>query len=137
MKKLVSAAAVSLVALAAAALPAFAGDQYDVNIQVPSAKATEKAVVKVGVRPKGAYHVNTEYPVKLTITAPDGVKLDKDTQRKDDAKRFEKTALDFEVGFTASGAGKKSFTGELKFAVCTDTECKPTTEKVTFDVDVK
>jgi hypothetical protein len=137
MKKLVSAAAVSLVALAAAALPALAGDQYDVSIKPPSAKANERAVAKVSVSPKGAFHVNTEYPVKLTITAPDGVKLDKEKQTGPDAKRFEKAGLDFEVGFTASGSGKKSFTGELKFAVCTDTECKPTTEKVAFDVDVK
>jgi hypothetical protein len=134
MKKLVSAAALLL---AATAIPASAGDQYDVKIASPSAKAGERAVVKVSVAPKGGFHVNTEYPVKLTIAPPDGVKLDKDKQTKDDAKRFEKAGLDFEVGFVAGGSGKKSFTGELKFAVCTDTECKPTTEKVSFDVDVK
>jgi len=136
MKKLLSA--VALVIAATATLgTAVAGDLYDLNIKSPSAKANERAVVKVSIAPKGAYHVNTEYPVKLTLTAPDGVKLDKEKQTKGDAKRFEKAGLDFEVGFTASGAGKKSFTGELKFAVCTDTDCKPSSEKVAFDVDVK
>ncbi len=137
MKKLLSAAAVSFVALAAAALPALAGDQYDVSIKSPSARSNERAVVTVSLAPKGGFHVNTEYPVKLTITAPDGVNVEKVKQTKDDAKRFEKTGLDFEVAFVAAGSGRKSFTGELKFAVCTDTECKPTTEKVSFDVDVK
>jgi hypothetical protein len=78
-----------------------------------------------------------DYPTKLSIKAPDGVKIEKEIQRGPDAAKFEKAALDFEVAFTADGAGTKSFSGELKFAVCTDTECKPTTEKIAFDVDVK
>jgi hypothetical protein len=107
------------------------------SINAPAAKAKERAAARITVKPKGAYHVNTEYPVKLKLTAPDGVALEKDTQSGKDAAKFAKESLEFEVGFTASGAGKKSFTGELRFAVCTDTECKPTTEKVAFDVDVK
>jgi hypothetical protein len=136
MKKLVSVTALLLAATAALGV-AVAGDQYDVSISAPAAKAKERAVAKVSVVPKGAFHVNTEYPVKLKINPPDGVTLEKDTLRGPDAKRFEKAGLDFEVAFTADGSGKKSFSGELKFAVCTDTECKPTTEKVSFDVDVK
>jgi hypothetical protein len=136
MKKLVTAATLVL-ALTSTLGAALAGDQYDLNIKAPSAKANERSVVKVSIAPKGAYHVNTEYPVKLALTAPDGVKLEKETQAKDDAKRFEKAGLDFEVGFVAGSAGKKTFTGKLKFAVCTDTDCKPTTEQVSFDVDVK
>jgi hypothetical protein len=136
MKKLVSAAAL-LLAAAATLGSAVAGDQYDVSIARPSAKAKERAVAKISVAPKGAFHVNTEYPVRLNLTAPDGVKIEKEKQTKDDAKRFEKAGLDFEVGFVAEGSGTKTITGELKFAVCTDTECKPTTEKVSFDVDVK
>jgi|SRR5580704_2703191 hypothetical protein len=136
MKKLVPVLALLLAATASLGA-AVAGDQYDLNISAPSAKAGERAAVKVSIAPKGAFHVNTEYPVKLAITAPSGVTLEKDTLRGPDAKRFEKAGLDFEVGFIAAGSGKKSFSGELKFAVCTDTECKPTTEKVAFDVDVK
>jgi hypothetical protein len=137
MKKLVSALSLVALSLAAAALPALAGDQYDVKVKSPSAKANERAVATVSLSPKGGFHVNTEYPVKLTVTAPDGVKVEKEKQTKDDAKRFEKAGLDFEVAFVAGASGRKSFTGELRFAVCTDTECKPSTEKVAFDVDVK
>jgi hypothetical protein len=136
MKKLVSAVALLLAATATLGT-AVAGDQYELSIKSPSAKANERAVAKVSLAPKGAFHVNTEYPVKLTLSAPDGVKLEKETLRGADAARFEKTGLDFEVAFVAGGSGKKSFSGELKFAVCTDTECKPATEKVSFDVDVK
>jgi hypothetical protein len=136
MKKLVSVVALLLAATATLGT-AVAGDQYDLKISPPSATAGARAVVTISIQPKGAFHVNTEYPVKLKMTAPDGVTLEKAVQTKDDAKRFEKAELDFEVAFTAGGSGKKSFTGELKFAVCTDTECKPTSEKVAFDVDVK
>ena len=136
MKKLVPALALLLAATAALGAAA-AGDQYDLRISAPAAKVAERAVASVVVTPKGAFHVNTEYPVKLKLTAPDGVTLEKDTLRGADAKRFEKAGLDFEVAFTAAASGKKTFFGELKFAVCTDTECKPTTEKVSFDVDVK
>ena len=129
MKKLLSVPAMVL-ALSAALGAAVAGDQYDLSVTAPAAKVNERAVAKVSLAPKGAYHVNTEYPVKLKMTAPDGVTLDKDTLKGPDAKRFEKAGLDFEVAFTAAASGKKSFAGELKFAVCTDTDCKPVTEKV-------
>lgn len=137
LKKLVAASAMVIVALAAAALPALGSDQYNLSVKSPSAKVNERAVVKISIAPNGGFHVNTEYPAKVTVTPPNGVKLEKATQTSKDATRFEKAGLDFEVAFVAGGTGKKSFTGELKFAVCTDTECKPSTEKIAFDVDVK
>ncbi len=136
MKKLLTTASL-VVAFTSLLGAALANDQYDFTVKSPSAHANERAVANVSIAPKGAYHVNTEYPVKLTVTPPDGVKLEKEKLLKDDAKRFEKTGLDFEVAFIATSPGKKSFTGQLKFAVCTDTDCKPTTEQVAFDVDVK
>jgi hypothetical protein len=136
MKKLVSVAALLLAATATLGT-AVAGDQYDLSVAKPAARAGVRAVATVSLRPKGAFHVNVDYPTKLKMTAPDGVKLEKDLLRGPDAAKFDKGALDFEVAFTADGAGTKSFSGELKFAVCTDTECKPTTEKVSFDVEVK
>jgi hypothetical protein len=135
MKKLLSAAAVLFATVAVGS--AVAGDQYDVKVTSPSAKVGERAVAKVSVSPKGPFHVNLEYPVKLSIVAPDGVTVEKAKQNKDDAKRFDKERLDFEVAFTSGASGKKSFTGEVRFAVCTDTDCKPSSEKVNFDVDVK
>src|SRR5579883_632102 len=107
-------------------LPALAGDgSYSVSTSAPGAKANAHAAATVSVRPAGAFHVNTEYPVSLSITAPDGVTLDKAKQNKDDAKRFDKDGVDFSVGYTAAAPGKKSFTGTVRFAVCTDTTCNP------------
>ncbi len=134
MKHLVRAAALLL---AAAALPALAGGDYELSIVKPAAKANERAVVKIAVAPKGGFHVNTDYPTSLKIAAPAGVKVEKEAQTKGDAKKFEKQALEFEVAFVAGEVGKKAFTGELRFAVCTETMCNPSKEKVAFDVEVK
>jgi hypothetical protein len=134
MKRTLTIAALLFASLAGTAL---AADNYDLSINKPAAKAKSRAVARISVRPKGAFHVNTEYPAKLTVAAPAGVSLEKEKQTGKEAAKLAKDALEFEVAFTADAAGTKSFTGELKFAVCTDTECKPTTEKVSFEVDVK
>ena len=65
------------------------------------------------------------------------MKIEKAMQSHRDATRFEKGGIEFEVAFTAEGAGKKSFAGEIRFAVCTDTNCDPVSDKLAFDVDVK
>src|SRR5512140_350810 len=43
-------------------------------IELPAdAKAGAEAIAKVTVTPGAGYHVNTEYPTKLTLTPPQGV----------------------------------------------------------------
>jgi hypothetical protein len=130
----------SLAALAATALVsglALAADTHKLTISPPSAKQGERAEARVKVEPQTGFHINTDYPIKLRLDAPDGVTLEKGTQRKDDAVRFDKDGAEFAVGFTAAAAGKKTITGEFKFAVCTDTNCVPKVEAISFDVDVK
>ncbi len=134
MKKILTALALVLTTTATTAI---AADSYDLSVNKPAAKAKSRAVARVAVKPKGAFHMNVDYPAKLKLAAPEGVKLEKDTQTGKEAAKFDKGALEFEVAFTAESGGNKSFTGELKFAVCTDTECKPTSERVSFEVEVK
>jgi hypothetical protein len=130
--------ALLLAALAVATLTgtAFAADQYDLKVKAASGKAGEKTVATVSVKPKGAYHVNLEYPHKLVLTAPDGVTVEKAKLVAKDAK-ISKEAIEFEVAVTPAAKGKKTIEGELKFAVCTDTDCAPQTEKVSIVVDAK
>ena len=136
MKKLVSLSAILIAATVAAV--AYAADEYDVSATAPAtAKAKERAVVRVSLRPKAGFHVNVDYPAKLKITTPDGVTVEKAVQTAKEAARFDKDGLDFDVAFVADGAGAKSFTGTLSFAVCTDSSCKPAREPVAFDVSVQ
>jgi hypothetical protein len=130
-------ALLSILAVLAISGTALAGGTYKLDVKTPSAKANEKATVKVHVEGTGGFHVNPDFPTKLTINAPAGVTLEKGTQTKADALKLAKDGADFAVNFTATEKGKKSFTGTFKFATCTDNECKPATEQLAFDVDVK
>jgi len=130
-------ALLSILAVLAISGTALAGGDFKLDVKAPSAKVNEKATVKVHVEGASGNHVNPDYPTKLTIKAPAGVTLEKDTLKKDDAVKFAKEGADFAINFTASEAGKKSFTGTFKFAVCSDDACKPQTEQIAFDVDVK
>ena len=129
-------ALLSIVAVLALSGTALAGGNYKLDVSAPSAKANQKATAHVILKGTGEFHVNPDYPTKLTVVAPAGVTLEKDTLRKDDAVKFAKEGADFAINFTATDAGKKSFTGTFKFAVCSDNECKPQTEQLAFDVDV-
>jgi hypothetical protein len=128
----------SFVAVLALSSTAFAGGTFKFEVKAPaSAKKGEKTTVPIKIQGTGDYHFNNEYPASIKVTAPAGVKLEKDALKKEDAKKFAKDGADFELTFTSSDTGKKSFTGEAKFAVCTEKDCAPQTQKIAFDVDVK
>jgi hypothetical protein len=131
--------ALSLIALAIATFTgaALAADSYDVQVKGASGKAGSKAVAVVTVKAKGNFHVNAEYPHKLILTAPEGIAVEKAKITAADAKRPDEKTLVFEVAVTPAAAGKKTVEGELKFAVCSEQSCNPTTEKVSISVDAK
>jgi hypothetical protein len=135
MKKILSLAALILAATTGTAL---ADSDYSSKITAPSAKVNAKAVAKVKVEPRGKFHVNTEFPAKLILTAPAGVTLEKAKLTKADAVKLDEKGLEFDVAFTSAEKGKKEFKGELKFAVCfAESACVPKVEQVSFTVDVK
>jgi hypothetical protein len=115
---------------------ALADPLFAVKIEAPPAKKAQKGVAKIHVSPGSGAHLNKEYPTSVTVVAPTGVTVDKTKQTAKDAVKFEEAGAEFDVGFTAADAGKKTFTGELKFAVCTPTSCDPKKEKISFTVDV-
>jgi uncharacterized protein YaiE (UPF0345 family) len=116
---------------------ALANDYYTITVRTAAAQKGQRAVATVSVAPKGDYHINTAYPVKLTITAPAGVTLEKAKQTNSDAKSFDSHNLDFDVAFVSNASGTKSFSGELDFAVIDDSNERPTRETVAFNVAVK
>lgn len=128
----------TLVAVLALSSTAFAADTYKVVVTPPaSATKGQPAVVLVHVEGAGAYKVNLDYPTKLVITPPAGVTVVKPTMKGADAKKFTKDGADFEIRFTSSSVGMKTFTGEIKFATATEDDTRPVTEKISFSVNVK
>ena len=115
-----------------------ADERFTVKIDPPAdASVGAEGKVKVTVLPKDPWHMNLDYPTSLAVNSPTDVKLAKERLAKEDVLRLEDSGLEYEVAFTPSAAGDKSFTGELKFAVCQDDACAPVTQAVDFRVAVK
>ena len=114
-----------------------ANTQYALQIDPGEGKVGEEGQVSIRVVPSADWHMNLEYPTKLMVTPPAGVEVAKAKLSKDDAVKLDEQNCEFAVKFTPSEAGDKTFTGEIKFAVCQDTACVPKTETLEFQVAVK
>lgn len=123
-----------------AAAPTAAGadtndSSFNLSVVAPtSAKAGTECVAHVVVTPGSGYHVNQEFPTKLVITPPDGVKVAKAEQHKEDAAAFGANKLQFDVAMTPDKPGTYKVAGTLKFAVCTESSCDPKKREIAFDV---
>ncbi len=119
------------------AAPAPDAPRYDVRVEFPQhTPPGQEALAKVRVEPRSPWHMNTEFPVALRITAPSGVTVEVLKQRKDDAERFDDDGLVFALPFTPTSGGTKRIAGEVDFAVCGDAACAPETVPVDFTVEV-
>ena len=99
-------------------------DEFTLALQAPTALASgESAKVTFVVTPKKGWKLNEEFPPKLKVAPPDGVEIDKPNQGKSDAVSYTPKGASWAINVKASSAGKKTVTGKLKFAVCTETTC--------------
>lgn len=111
---------------------------YKVDISYPAkVKAGASGVATIVITPAAGWKMNHEFPTKITVEAPADVKVTKAEQKKDDAASFTDKGASFEVPFTATAAGDKSFEAKLKFAVCTDATCDPKKEELAWVVAVE
>jgi hypothetical protein len=110
---------------------------YKVTLASP-AKLSKgaQATVMVEILPKEGWKLNKEFPTKLTVTEPAGVKVAKKEQTVADAVAFADKSGKWSVEFQADSAGAKAFTGQVKFAVCTETSCDPKKEQLAWNVAV-
>jgi hypothetical protein len=108
------------------------------------ARAGAEAVAKIVVTPGSGYHVNTEYPIKLTLTSPAGVTLSKDKfiagghdKAVGDAATLDEKQLAFAVKLTPATSGSYTINGNFKFAVCDKDQCLPKQETIAIAVAAK
>jgi hypothetical protein len=108
------------------------------------AKAGAEAVAKIIVTPGSGYHVNTEYPIKLTLTSPAGVTLAKDKfiagghdKAQGDADALDEKQLAFAVKLTPAASGSYTISGNFKFAVCDRDQCLAKQETIAIAVAAK
>ncbi len=108
------------------------------------AKAGTETVAKITVTPATGYHVNTEFPTKLTLETTEGVTLAKAEfkaggmdKAKGDADVFEEQSLELGIKLTAAKSGSYTIKGTFKFAVCDKDSCRPKKETIAIQVAAK
>jgi hypothetical protein len=114
-------------------------------VEVPAdTKAGAEATAKITVTPGQGFHVNTEYPIKLTLETPAGVKLDKTEFKagghdgaKGDAVALDEHQLVLAVKMTADKSGSYTINGSFKFAVCDKDQCLAKKEPIAIAVAAK
>jgi hypothetical protein len=123
---------------AAGGATAAESESYILKLAAPAtvAKGAE-GVVTLEIQPKKGWHLNKEYPTKLSVTPPAGVTLKKAEQVLADATSWTEQSGVFNISFNATAAGSKAFAGKLKFAVCTETTCDPKKETLAWTVAVE
>jgi hypothetical protein len=111
---------------------------YTVTLAVPSSVPTGgQGSVALEIVPKKGWHMNKEFPTKLTVVAPSGVSVARPEQSAKDAVAFDDTHGRWSIDFSATAAGDKAFTGKIKFAVCTESSCDPKKEELAWNVKVE
>ncbi len=114
-------------------------DTYVAEIKAAGAyKAGEQGVVEVTLAPKGAYHINGEYPYKFKAAdpAPDGVTYPRPILARADGT-FDTTKGTFKFPFVASKPGKVTVGGTLHLSVCSDANCVMDKAQLEVQLDVK
>ncbi len=108
------------------------------------AKAGAESVARITVTPGAGYHVNTEYPIKLTLTSPSGVTLAKSEfvagghdKGKGDADALDDNQLALSVKLTPAATGSYTINGNFKFAVCDKDQCLAKKETIAIVVAAK
>jgi DsbC/DsbD-like thiol-disulfide interchange protein len=120
-------------------------DEGTLAVEAPAdAKAGAEAVAKITVKPGKGFHVNTEYPIKLTLTPSSGVALAKTDfaagghdKGKGDADALDEQNLAFAVKLTPSAGGNYTVSGKFKFAVCDANQCLPKKESISITLAAK
>jgi hypothetical protein len=115
-----------------------AAEGYQLMLAAPAKVASgAEGVATLEIVPAKGWHLNNEFPAKLTVTAPADVALAQAEQKLADASAWSETSGTFTMRFTPSAAGDKKLDANLRFAVCTETTCDPKKEAFSFAVTVE
>jgi hypothetical protein len=95
---------------------------YTLNVSSATGKVGQDLKVTVTVTANGDFHVNKDYPHKVTVVPVDGLEVPKAELVKADAVLEEKK-LTFTVVAKPTKAGSFDLKGTVKFSVCSDAAC--------------
>jgi hypothetical protein len=116
-------------------------DEGTITIDKAEGKVGSELTSNITVTPSSEFHVNTDFPTKITLAPPDGVKLMKteytaggSSKSQGDASAFSEKTMAFAVKATADKPGSYEIKGTFKFAVCKVDQCFPKKQPITITV---
>ncbi len=120
-------------------------DEGTLEIGTAEVKPGAEATVSLKVTPATGFHVNTDFPIKLTLEAPPaGITLAKaelvaggKDKSQGDASTLTEKALAFDVKATPAAAGSYEIKGMFKFGVCDEQSCHAKRQPVTIVIAAK
>ena len=117
-------------------------DEGTMTIDKAAGKAGSQLVSNVAITPTSDFHVNVEFPTKITLEPPDGVTVMKTEltaggvdKAQGDATTFSEKSLVFPIKATAAKPGTYAIKATFKFAVCKVDQCFPKKQAITIPVD--
>ena len=114
------------------------GKHFSLVVEAPQVSEVGKvAKAHVKLEPGPGYKINKDYPIRLEITPPGGVEVERTTQRSPDAVRLDPHGALFDVAFTPKEAGHKEVRAVFGFSVCTPKACEVKKESFAFSTDVR
>jgi hypothetical protein len=112
--------------------PLLAAKRYQAALQGPNAaKVKTETELRIEIKPAKGLHLNQEFPVSLELTGTQ-VKPAKDKLAKADAQTFKEDGAVFVFKATPQAAGACELKVALRFAVCTDHDCFPVKDTLTW-----
>ena len=115
-----------------------AGYAIDTSGSTQRLAAGAKGKLVFTIEPRGEWHVDPRTPLRIDLSAPAGLKLEKERLGKKDAVTPGKAeAPRFEAPFTAVTAGTHEARAKLDFFVCSATACVKQVREVTVPVTVQ
>jgi hypothetical protein len=136
-------AALALLAAAATGRAAEPGDEAARSYRVTTegstvaVKAGGSGRIVIAVEPLARVHVDPRAPLKVTLTATEGLRLEKEKLGQKDAVDPKAEMPRFEVPFLAREKGKQEARAKLDFFLCSDQWCVKQTREVSVAVDVR
>ncbi|HEY5949729.1 MAG TPA: hypothetical protein VIV40_29745 [Kofleriaceae bacterium] len=116
-------------------------EEGSIKVDKAEGKAGAEATAKLELDPATGYHVATDYPIKLMLEAPPGVKLAKTelsaggrNKEQGDASTLSEQQLAFAIKATADKAGAYEIKGVFKFGICEKDSCHPKKQPITITV---
>jgi hypothetical protein len=116
-------------------------EEGTLTIDAPPAKAGAEATAAIKLAPSAGHKLATDFPIKLWLEAPSGVKIAKSymtaggrSKVQGDAQTLTEQALAFDVKATPEAAGAYEITGVFMFGICEKDSCHPKTQPITIKV---